>query len=82
MCERLLVALTQKDGLWNLDIAILCRPSEVQKVHEGLAWALPRRGVYGSSLYHSTTAPHTEVRPLTPQAQCLGRRLTHSSLPK
>lgn len=71
MCERLLVALTQMGGLWNLDITIICRPSEV--------WPgpSPREGVYGSSI----TAPHTEAWPHTPQAQCLGPCLTCSSLP-
>lgn len=54
MCERPLVALTQKGGLWDLDIAVLCRPSEVQKVHEGLAWASPGKGSMGPP---STTLP-------------------------
>lgn len=69
MCERLLVALTQMGGLWDLDITIICCPSEV--------WPGPEVGVYGSSI----TAPHTEVWPRTPQAQRVGLCLTCSSLP-
>lgn len=46
MCERLLVALTQMGGLWDLDTTIICCPSEVSNLnqpHEGLAWALTTR---------------------------------------
>ena len=80
VCERLLVALTQTGGLWDLDITILCCPSEVSDLNrpqEGLAWTLSRRG----GLWLLPHCPSTEVRPLTPQAQCVGLCLTSSSRP-